>query len=253
MRILITNDDGIQAPGIKNLVGEMTKVGDVFVVAPEGPQSAGSHATTLHKPLRALLYPLGVGEIASFKVSGSPADCVVLALDVLVKEQIDIVVSGINAGPNLGDDVIYSGTVAGAREGAINGKLSIAFSVNSFLDPDFSYASVFAAFFSKLIVDNGLPGGLYLNVNLPNIPKGRIKGYKYTKLSRRRYANRVTIGQDPFGTDFYWIGGKLVDQFEEGTDSRAVQDGYIAITPLFIDQTDYVLLPKLENLKFSLP
>jgi len=253
MRVLITNDDGIEAAGLKCLVSEMAKIGDVYVVSPEGPQSAGSHATTLHKPLRANRYSLGLGEKDSFRISGSPADCVVLALDVLIKDKIDIVVSGINTGPNLGDDVIYSGTVAGAREGVLNGKPSIAFSVNSFINPDFSYASLFAAFLTKFALDNFSMKGFYLNVNIPNIPKEEIKGYKSTRLSKRRYTDRVMVGQDPFGTEFYWIGGKLLDEFEEGTDSKAVKDGYIAITPLLVDQTDHKLLPQIEKLLFTLP
>ncbi len=253
MKILITNDDGIDSPGLKVLATEMTSVGWVYIVAPQSPQSAGSHATTLHKPLRAERYPLGLGEKDSFRTSGSPADCVVLGLDVLIKEEIDLVVSGINAGPNLGDDVIYSGTVAGAREGALNNKLSFAFSVNSFFNPDFSYASVFAAFFSKLVADKGLPNSVYFNVNLPNIPKEGIKGYKYAKLSRRRYSNRVMVGKDPFGKDFFWIGGKLVDSLEDRTDSKAVEDGFISITPLLFDQTNYKQLAEIEHIKFDLP
>ncbi|MGC8721725.1 MAG: 5'/3'-nucleotidase SurE [Caldisericaceae bacterium] len=253
MRILITNDDGIEAQGLKFLVREMVHIGEVFVVAPEGPQSAGSHSTTLHKPLRANHYPLNLGEKESFKVSGSPADCVVLALDVLIKEQIDIVISGINTGPNLGDDVIYSGTVAGAREGLLNGKPSFAVSVNSFVNPDFSYAAKFTAFFSNLVLEKALGKEFCININVPNIPREEVKGYKFTRLSKRRYTDRVMIGKDPFGSEFYWIGGKLLDEFEEGTDSRAVKEGYIAITPLVIDQTNYKFLDNIKELRFELP
>jgi len=123
MNILLTNDDSIESDGLRTLARELTKIGKVLVVAPQKPQSAGSHATTLHKPLRVERFPLNIGEELSFRVSGTPADCVLLGIDVLIKENTDIVVSGINRGPNLGDDIIYSGTIAEAREGAINNKL----------------------------------------------------------------------------------------------------------------------------------
>jgi len=246
MNILITNDDGIESEGIKVLAKHLVSLGKIFIVAPQKPQSVVSHATTLHKPLRIERYPLGIGEVSSYRVSGTPADCVLLSLDVLVKEQIDIVVSGINKGPNLGDDIIYSGTVAGAREGAINKKLSFAISVNDFENPDFELAaSKSIEIIDKLakVVKNA---GTYFNINFPN--KNEIKGIKFARLSRRRYKDRVLIGKDPFGKEFYWIGGVLVDPYEEGTDSKFIEEGYITITPLLIDQTDYKTLEEISHI-----
>lgn len=253
MKILITNDDSIESLGLKELASALTRVGDIYVVAPKAPQSAGSHATTLHKPLRVEEFSLGVGEKLALRVSGTPSDCVVLALDVLVKDGIDIVVSGINKGPNLGDDVIYSGTVAGAMEGAINGRLSFAFSVNDFENPDFKFTANFASFFLNYIWDLGIRDNVCFNVNVPNLPKDQIKGCKFTRLARRLYVERVLIGKDPFDHDFFWIGGKLKDDFFEGTDSWAVKEGYVAITPLRIDITDYSFLEKMSKVNLELP
>ena len=246
MNILITNDDSIESEGIKVLAKYLASLGNIFIVAPQKPQSAGSHATTLHKPLRIEKYPLGIGEVSSYRVSGTPADCVLLAIDVIIKDNIDIVVSGINRGPNLGDDIIYSGTVAGAREGAINNKLSFAISVNDFENPNFELAaSKSVEIIEKLskIVKNR---SKYFNINFPN--KNEIKGIKFARLSRRRYRDRVLIGKDPFGKEFYWIGGVLDDPYEEGTDSKFIKEGYATITPLLIDQTDYKTLQELSNI-----
>ncbi len=253
MRILLTNDDSIESEGLRELARDLSKMWDVYVVAPKSPQSAGSHATTLHKPLRVEEFPLGVGEKVSVRVSGTPSDCVVLGLDVLMKEEIDVVVSGINRGPNLGYDVIYSGTVAGALEGSINGKLSFAFSVNDFENPDFDFASRFATVFISRIVEHFAGTDICFNVNIPNIERDKIRGVAWAKLARRTYVDRVLIGKDPFNKDFYWIGGKLKDEFEKGTDSEAVKAGYISVTPLQIDITDYETLKKLSAIKIELP
>ncbi|MFU2157894.1 MULTISPECIES: 5'/3'-nucleotidase SurE [Caldisericum] len=250
MNILITNDDSIESEGLKTLARNLLDLGNIYIVAPQKPQSALSHATTLHKPLRAEKFPLGIGEKLSLRVSGTPADCVLLAIDVFIKEKIDIVVSGINKGPNLGDDIIYSGTVAGAREGAINNILSFAISVNDFENPNFELAASTSVKIidklSKIIKTKNT----YFNINFPNISS--IKGVKFAKLSRRRYKNRVFIGKDPFGREFYWIGGVLEDPYEEGTDSKYVKEGYAAITPLLIDQTDYAVLKELSKINLDI-
>lgn len=253
MKILLTNDDGIESEGIKELAKGLSQIGDVFVVAPKSPQSAGSHATTLHKPLRVEEYSLGVNEKLSLRVSGTPSDCIVLALDILVKENIDLVVSGINKGPNLGDDVIYSGTVAGALEGAINGKLSFAFSVDDFDAIDFSFASSFASYFINKIYSLKIIENYCFNVNIPYLPRDQIKGVKFARLARRTYIDRVLIGKDPFNRNFYWIGGKLKDAYEKDTDSFYVKEGYIAVTPLLIDLTDYSSLNKFSEIQFEIP
>ena len=252
MRIVITNDDGIEAKGIKLLTKVLSSFGNVFIVAPWNPQSAGSHATTLHKPLRAEEFPLNLGEKKSFRVSGTPADCVLLAVDVLIKGKIDLVVSGINQGPNLGDDVLYSGTVAGAREGALNGITSIAFSVDGFKNPHYDTAAKFARIFTEMIINKKIKGEVYFNVNIPNLPEKDIKGVKLVKQGRRRYTDRVTVGKDPFGKIYYWIGGKPVQAGSNETDTGAVKEGYISITPMKNDMTDYKLLSKIGDWEIHL-
>jgi len=247
MRIVITNDDGIEAKGIKSLTKAVSDLGDVFVVAPREPQSAGSHATTLHKPLRVDEFPLNLGEKKSFRVSGTPADCVLLAVDILVKGKIDLVLSGINQGPNLGDDALYSGTVAGAREGALNGIVSIAFSVNGFENPHYETAAKFARIFTEKVAKSGIKSETYFNVNIPDTEWGEIKGVKIVRQGKRRYTDRVMIGKDPFGKVYYWIGGKPVDSENSETDNGVVHAGYISVTPMKVDLTDYELLKKIKN------
>ncbi len=253
MRILITNDDGIESEGIRVLASSMLSLGEVFIVAPKNPQSAGSHATTLHKPLRVEKYPINVGEKISLRISGTPADCVLLAIDELIEEKIDVLVSGINNGPNLGYDIIYSGTIAGAREGAINGILSFAFSIDAFENPIYSYAGKFAPLFVKAVLDRGINEKIYFNLNFPNLSEEHIKGYKFVKQGRREYINRVKIGEDPFGKEYYWIGGKLKPDTQNDTDVDAVKEGFVAITPLTLDFTDYEMLTSLSSLKIKMP
>lgn len=253
MKILLTNDDSIESAGIREIAEQLAKIADVYIIAPKTPQSAGSHATTLHKPLRVEDFPLNVGEKISLRVSGTPSDCVVLGIDVLIKDKIDIVISGINAGPNLGYDVIYSGTVAGAIEGAVNGKLSFAFSVDDFDNPNFGFASKFASLFIKTIFGMGVDSNICFNVNIPNMQESEIKGVKFARLANRTYIDRVLVGKDPFNHDFYWIGGKLKDSYEFGTDSELVKKGYIAVTPLLIDITDYKVLKEFSEIEFELP
>jgi 5'-nucleotidase len=252
MRIVITNDDGIEAKGIKALTAALSDIGDIYVVAPWEQQSAGSHSTTLHKPLRADEFPLNVGEKKAFRVSGTPADCVLLAVDVLVKGKIDLVVSGINQGPNLGDDVIYSGTVAGAREGALNGIVSIAFSIDGFENPHYESAAQFAKIFVKKVINEKIRGEIYFNVNVPNLPWKDIKGVKIVKQGKRRYIDRVMIGKDPFGKIYYWIGGKPVDSENNETDNGVVHKGFISVTPMKVDMTDYSIMDIVKKWDITL-
>jgi 5'-nucleotidase len=252
MRIVITNDDGIEAKGIKALTAALSDIGDIYVVAPWEQQSAGSHSTTLHKPLRADEFPLNVGEKKAFRVSGTPADCVLLAVDVLVKGKIDLVVSGINQGPNLGDDVIYSGTVAGAREGALNGIVSIAFSIDGFENPHYESAAQFAKIFVKKVINEKIRGEIYFNVNVPNLPWKDIKGVKIVKQGKRRYIDRVMIGKDPFGKIYYWIGGKPVDSENNETDNGVVHKGFISVTHMKVDMTDYSIMDIVKKWDITL-
>ena len=253
MKIIVTNDDGIESNGIKYLAKAIAKLGDVYIVAPRTPQSAGSHAMTLHKPLRVDEYPLNVGEKKALRVSGTPADCVLLALDVLVKGKVDLVVSGINEGPNIGSDVIYSGTVAGAREGALNGIPSIAVSLDAYKDFNFDVASKFTYLFAKKILEEKIEDRIYFNINIPNVNEEEIKGVKFVKQGIRTYKDRVLIGKDPFERTFYWIGGKVVDDDEKDTENDAVRNNFIAVTPMSVDLTDYSWLKKLKDWKIQFP
>ncbi len=252
MKIVITNDDGIEAEGIKCLPKAISKLGDVYVVAPKTPQSAGSHSTTLHKPLRIAEYSLNLGEKKAMSVSGSPADCVLLAVDVLVKGKVDLVISGINEGPNIGSDVIYSGTVAGAREGSLNGIPSIAISLAAYKDLNFDAAGKFAYLFVKTVLEKKI-SNIYFNINIPNIPEQEIKGVKFVKQGNRSYKDRVFKGKDPFGKTYYWIGGTVVENNEKNTDNEAVKNGFIAVTPMSTDMTDYSALKEIKKWKIRFP
>lgn len=266
MHILITNDDGLWAQGIQVLVGAIPAEHTVSVVAPASPQSAVGHSLTMHKPLRATRIENYVRPgVDAWTVSGTPVDCMMLGLDTLVKQKVDIVFSGINHGDNLGDDLPYSGTVSGAYEAFVSGYPSVAFSTafpptggSGF---DFSPVVWFLQKVFPLLPDliginqpliksfsNPLNGSLFLNVNAPNCPATDVKGVKVVRQGRRRYAHRVTPSTDQFGAPIYWIGGDIPPIPQEDTDVTAVANGYISVTPLGIDLTDYVLLERLQQL-----
>ncbi len=238
--ILISNDDGVNAPGIRYLKDAMRKVGDVIVVAPSHEMSASSHAVTLKKPL----YLEKISH-STYSVSGTPADCIIAALFHILDRSPDYILSGINLGQNLGEDVFYSGTVAAAREGALYGVRSAAFSlVINNQDEIIHFES--AALIAKDIVQrilSLLPAGVLLNVNIPNLPYDEVKGLKITRLSTRRYVDVVKEEQG-----FIVIGGRPVWKMEEGTDVVAVKEGYVSITPLLRDLTDYEGKKELEKL-----
>lgn len=232
MRILVTNDDGVFAEGLRRLVTAASAFGEVVVVAPDREQSASSHALTLHRPLR-----LRLVEDDWYAVDGTPTDCVNLAVQGLLKDGLpDLVLSGINYGPNMGDDVTYSGTVSAAFEASLHRLPAIAFSQN--VDEGFSFdaAEKLARAFLRSILDEGLPKDLLLNVNLP---AGRCRGVSLTRLGRRFYHQTVVAKTDPKGRDYYWIAGTPEWEREEGTDHTAVVDGYVSVTPMHLDLTDY--------------
>jgi 5'-nucleotidase len=233
--ILLTNDDGVQAEGLMRLRRAVSSLGRVVVVAPERQQSGASHALTLSNPLRS--NPVEEGVIA---VDGTPTDCVLLAMRGLLEERPSLLVSGINHGPNLGDDVTYSGTVAAAFEGTLLGLPSIAISVCSWEECLFDAAETFATAIAKNVLERGLPDGTLLNVNVPSIPPEEIKGVKVTKLGKRVYRDAVVKKTDPRGKAYYWIGGQPPIWCEgEETDFDAVEHGEISVTPLQLDLTDY--------------
>ncbi len=246
--ILVTNDDGVRAPGLLALKQALEDVGEVVVLAPNHNWSAAGHPKTMHKPLRVEVVRLADGSPA-YTSTGAPSDCVALAVLGILPRKPDIVVSGINLGGNMGHDIIYSGTVAAAIEAVISGIQAIAVSLDTF-DPeaDFSAAAEFAARLAQFLLKKPLPPYTFLNVNVPAIPAGEIKGVQLTRLGRRFYEDILVKRQDPRGKDYYWLGGKgPKDIIEEGTDVGAVAHGYISVTPLHLDMTDYKLLNELKS------
>jgi 5'-nucleotidase len=240
-RILVTNDDGIHSAGIIALAEALRALGDVTVVAPAHEMSAASHSLTLTRPLR-----IEKIDDAHYSIDGTPTDCVTLAMNKILKEQPpDIVLSGINKGGNLGDDVSYSGTVAGALEASIYGLPGIAVSLVQRIDFDFAYASEFAAELARRVLDNGLPRGTLLNVNLP---PGPVRGVRVTRQGTKIIKPTIIEGTDPHQRKYYWIGEEaLTWNEEEGTDYEALRQGLVSITPLRNDLTDYRMLEEIRS------
>ncbi|HOJ50557.1 MAG TPA: 5'/3'-nucleotidase SurE [Spirochaetota bacterium] len=245
MNILISNDDGFNSKGIEVLIKNVSKKHNVFVVAPDRERSAVSHKITLTNPIR-------VNRIADnfYTTDASPADCIKISFLGIIKESIDLVISGINHGPNMGLDVFYSGTVAVAREGVMKGVPGIAFSLDSYdQDGDFEYA----AGFINQIIDLLSPAfninsrfKPLFNVNFPKY--GPYKGFKFTRLGFRVYREMLIEHKDPMGNPYYWIGGELpTHNPRENSDFDAVKNGFVSITPLAIDISDYRMLEKIKS------
>ena len=244
-RILVSNDDGVHAPGIMALAAARSDMGDVTVVAPDRQRSASSHSLTMDVPLRASTVKDGV-----FAVDGTPTDCVLLAIKILLEEPPDLVVSGINRGPNMGDDVTYSGTVAAAMEATLLGIPSIAVSLCRCESGEYNYEPAAAASreLALLVLERGLPEGTLLNVNVPNIPADEIRGVEIARQGKQVYEEAVVEKTDPRGRSYYWIGGQLTTWTPgEHTDFAAVSDGYIAVTPIHMDLTDYRTMDVLRG------
>ena len=248
MKILITNDDGVYATGLWTLTGALKEVGEVVVVAPDREQSAVGSSVTLHRPLRAReMKPLVKGA-KSYCVEGTPADCVILALGNLIDSEIDLVVSGINEGSNLGDDVLISGTVGAALQGYLKGIPSMAISVTALENVHFDAAARLAVVLARIIAKGALPRGILLNINLPNLPLDQIQGLDVTKLGRRSYGDAIKEGHDG-KRKYYWIvRGKPEWQPEEGTDIWALLKDRISITPLQSDLTSLEVLSLVKGL-----
>ncbi len=234
MRILVTNDDGIMSAGITTLAKCLSALGTVTVVAPDRERSAVGHALTLHSPLRAEEIRPGF-----ISVDGTPTDCVHLGIHGLLDERPDLVVSGINKGANLGDDITYSGTVSAALEATLMGVPAFAVSLvgDSFRGEDFIGAANFATQLARVVLKNKLPPDTFFNVN---VPLGAQKGVRMTRQGKRIYEDVVTEKKDPRGRSYYWIGGgELGFHNVAGTDFNAIHDGFISITPLHLDLTNY--------------
>jgi 5'-nucleotidase len=254
LRVLLTNDDGVTAPGLRALARAFSRVWTTCVVAPEQERSAASHAITLHKPLRATRTTIPGVDVPVWATNGTPADCVVLAVLDLMAEGPDVVVSGINAGANLGMDLVYSGTVSGAVEAALFGVAAVAVSVAGFRDIHWEPAADFAALVVRRVAEHGLPRDTFLNVNVPNLPAAEIAGVEITRQSARRYVNRVEKRSDPRGRDYYWLTGSAAEgEHPDGSDAWAVAHGRISVTPLRLDMTYDDLNPVLRSWTLSAP
>ena len=235
MHILISNDDGYLATGLSVLANSLSEFADISVVAPDKNRSAASNSLTLEMPLRAQK-----SENGYIRVDGTPTDCVHLAITGLLEDEPDMVFAGINHGSNLGDDVLYSGTVAAATEGRFLGLPAVAISLASNDPKHFETAGQVAATLFKMIIETPLPKDTLLNVNVPDVPYEEIKGYQATRLGQRHKAEPVIKSSDPRGREIYWVGppGKEQDA-GEGTDFYAIKMGYVSITPLQLDLTRY--------------
>jgi 5'-nucleotidase len=244
LHLLISNDDGILARGIGILTDVCRAIGDVSVVAPDREQSGASHSLTLQRPLRPVRRPDG-----SYQVDGTPTDCVLLALGALLDRKPDFVISGINHGPNMGEDVLYSGTVAAAMEGLSIGIPGVAV---SFAGAEIELLDSHRSWLERLLRDivhvRGFPDETLLNVNLPPIPGDEIRGIRVTTLGNRVFAGSLLRTSDPWGREVFWIGGGQISWTgRDDSDFRAVRDGFISVTPLHVDLTNYALLEAVSE------
>ena len=249
MIILISNDDGIRSEGIQALASAVAPLGEVWIVAPDREQSAVSHSLTLHRPLR-------VEQIAprQFAVDGTPTDCVNLAASGILPGRPGLVISGINKGANLGDDITYSGTVSAAMEGTLLGIPSIAMSLVARDQFDFGAAAAFASELAAHVIERPFPASTLLNVNVPDIPRAEMRGFRITRQGKRRFGQSLVEKTDPRGRKYYWIGGSELDFVDEpGTDFAAIQDGAISITPIHLDLTHHPSLEALAGLALEWP
>ncbi|HWR39944.1 MAG TPA: 5'/3'-nucleotidase SurE [Patescibacteria group bacterium] len=249
MHILLTNDDGIYAPGIRALWQELSQIATILVVAPDSERSAVSQAITVHQPIRVDRHKIeAMPDISAWRVGGTPTDCVKIALESLLPVTPDLVVSGINQGANLGTDVLYSGTVSAAMEGALHGIPSLAVSLDSWQSHDFAPAARFTRKMILTLQENHLPPYTLLNINVPALPESQLTTTAITKLGSRRYENTFERRLDPRGRHYYWMSGKLADSDNDpDSDVTAVKEGKISVTPVHFDLTNYELIHALEH------
>jgi 5'-nucleotidase len=272
MHILLTNDDGIEAPGLRALLSALLPFAQVTVFAPDHNWSAAGHTKTMHKPLRVTPYsfncvPLegdndgqdnaqaGLPENLSgaYVTTGAPSDCVAMALMGFLEDKPDLVVSGINRGANVGYDVTYSGTVAAAMESVIHGLPAIAASLDSLDSDEYGLAARVTARAAQLVAERGLPPDAFLNVNVPNLAVTDVAGIAVTRLGRRVYRDLLIERDDPSGRPYYWIGGEPPGgHLDEGTDIWALAKGYVSITPIHLDMTAHDLIPGLKQWGFEI-
>lgn len=244
MNILVTNDDGILAPGLALLADVCREVGAVTVVAPDREQSGTSHSLTLHRPLRPQLRPDG-----AYQIDGTPTDCVMLALQALMPQRPDFVLSGVNHGPNMGEDVLYSGTVSAAMEAVMLGVPGIALSFAGHRpETMLTYRDELVRLVRKITTLREFPANTLLNINLPPVPAADAKGIKVTTLGSRYFSESLTRMKDPWGREIFWVGGGTIT-WTGGTtsDHAAIHSGHISITPLQMDLTNYSLMETVQG------
>lgn len=252
MRILVTNDDGIDSEGLLALRRALSTVGDTVVIAPDHNWSAAGHTKTMHKPLRVTKVRMPDGGEA-YACDGTPSDCVAMSMLGFAGDRPDLVVSGINKGANLGGDVTYSGTVAAAMESVVNGVPGIAVSLAAYQQWDFEAAAHFAARLTSQVLEKGLAPDVLLNVNVPSVPREQIQGVLVTRLGKRIYRDKLIERQDPFGRSYYWIGGdEPTGHAEEGTDIWALANSFVSVTPIQMDLTNFGLIDQLKIWQLSL-
>jgi len=252
MKILLTNDDGIYAGGLRMLHSNLMGLGKISVVAPAMEQSAIGHAITLYNPLRVEKVQLN-GEFFGYAVNGTPADCVKIAVSELLDEPPDLVISGINRGANVGINILYSGTVSAATEAAIIGIPGVAVSVSEYKSPRYDVAGRFTRRLAQVVFKDGLPRGTALNVNVPNLPEEKILGVLFTRQSQCRFVESFERREDPRKQSYYWQAVETIVpelESEDNMDIKALAQGYISITPLHHDMTDIRALELIRSWKF---
>lgn len=257
MIILLTNDDGIYAEGIQVLGETLLQVENVeiYIVAPDHERSATGHAITMHRPLRAEKVKFYHNPLLKgWSVNGTPSDCVKLAIEYLLPQKPDLVISGINWGENLGTDILYSGTVSAAIEAMILGVPAIAVSLAKQENPEYRFTANFLRRFLRIFDEYNLPKNTLLNINIPGNNHREIAGVAITRLGLRLYRNAFEKRVDPRGRNYYWLAGKAVDDVDQeakDTDIAAINNAYISITPLHFDLTNYPLIKKLQEIKWE--
>ncbi len=250
--ILISNDDGITAKGIRSLVEVAKEFGDVYVVAPNSPQSAQGHSITIEDPIR--IYPSSLfGEdVQAFECSGTPVDCIKIAKHLVLKgKTIDLCISGVNHGSNASTNIIYSGTMSAATEAAMEGIPAIGFSLLDYAaDADFEPTKHFARLLIAEVLQNGMGKANLLNVNIPKLPLEAIKGFKICRQAKGHWAEAFQEGKDPLGRPYYWLTGQYLYQ-DEGTDSDiwALENGFVSLVPITYDLTAYAALDSLQKIE----
>jgi 5'-nucleotidase len=249
MHILLTNDDGVFSPGLAALINELKKIAKITVVAPDRERSATGHSLTFFYPLR--VHKIKESKnLCIFASDGTPTDCILLGIHDVLEQRPDLVISGINRGGNLGDDITYSGTVSAALEGVIQGVPAFAISVAAFENVYYDYAAAFARKLALNIIKHGLPPRTILNVNVPNLPPEEIKGHCITCQGDTTYEQRVLKRMDPRGVEYYWIAGSIpTGEPQPLTDFKAIAEHKISITPLHLDMTNFKAFKELEGWK----